>query len=133
MGQLSTAIRNAQANAIEATIGPEAIFKVFTGAPPANLAAANTGTELASIALPTNWLTDAVNGRVDLVGTWEDEATGTGTAGHFRIYEDDGTTAHIQGTITAPSGGGDMEIQNTSIAPGQPIKVTSFFISMGNA
>lgn len=60
-------------------------------------------------------------------------ADAAGTAGHFEIIDSSGTTCHIQGTVTATGGGGDMEIQNTSIAAGQSITVTSFAINAGGA
>ena len=49
-----------------------------------------------------------------------------GTAAHYRIYASDGTTCHEQGSITATGGGGDMTIDNTSIASGQTVNITGF-------
>ena len=49
-----------------------------------------------------------------------------GTAAHYRIYASDGTTCHEQGSITATGGGGDMTIDNTSIASGQTVSITGF-------
>jgi hypothetical protein len=67
-------------------------------------------------------------------GTWEDtSADATGTAGHFRLYASDGVTVHAQGTVTATGGGGDMTLDNTSIASGQAVTVTTFTITAGNA
>ena len=67
-------------------------------------------------------------------GTWEDtSADAAGTAAHFRIYASDGTTCHAQGTITATGGGGDMTLDNTSIASGQVITITSFTLTAGNS
>lgn len=130
----STAVRNAQLDAIESEVGTSAIMEIRTGAPPANVAAANSGTVLATLNLPSDWLAAASSGSKGLNGTWEDtSADAAGTAGHFRIFASDGTTAHIQGTITATSGGGDMELDNTSIAAGQAISISSFTISAGNA
>ncbi|MGA4923535.1 hypothetical protein, partial [Bacillus subtilis] len=57
----------------------------------------------------------------------------TGTAAHFRIYASDGTTAHIQGTVTATGGGGDLTLDNTSIASGQAIAISSFSITAANS
>jgi hypothetical protein len=67
-------------------------------------------------------------------GEWVDTAAdATGTAGHFRIYASDGTTCHLQGTITMTGEGGDMTLDNTSIAVGQSITITSFTLTDGNA
>jgi hypothetical protein len=39
----------------------------------------------------------------------------------------------LQGSITATGGGGDMTLDNTSIASGQTITVTGFTLTAGNA
>ena len=38
-------------------------------------------------------------------------------------------TAHIQGSVTATGGGGDMTLDNTSIASGQTVTITSFTLN----
>lgn len=130
--QFSTAFRNACLDGGETAIGASPTLRIRTGAPPANAAAAATGTVLAEMTLPANWLADASNGTKNLSGTWEDlAANAAGTAGHFEIVQ--GATRHIQGTVTATGGGGDMEIQNTSIAVGQAISVTAFTLTAGGA
>lgn len=132
--QYSTAVRNAQLDALETTIGTSAIMKIRSGAAPADCATADSGTVLATLTLPSDWLAAASGGSKEKAGTWEDtSADATGTAAHFRIYASDGTTCHIQGTVTATSGGGDIELDNTSIAAAQSITISSFSISAGNA
>jgi hypothetical protein len=97
--QLSTTVRNARLDTVESTIGTSAQLKVRTGAPPANCAAADTGTVLATMTLPADWMAAAAAGSKALSGTWQDaSADATGTAGHFRIYDSAGTTCHVQGT-----------------------------------
>jgi hypothetical protein len=44
-----------------------------------------------------------------------------------------GTTTHLQGSITATSGGGDMELDNTSIAVDQTVTVNTFTMNEANA
>lgn len=132
--QLSTTLRNARLDVIETTIGASAIMRMFTGAPPANVAAANSGTQLALLNLPSDYLAAAASGQKAKSGTWEDlSADAAGTLGHFRIYASDGTTCHMQGTITATGGGGDMEVNNTVVAAAQPITVTAFTLNEPNA
>lgn len=132
--QYSTTLRNNQLDTIETTIGTSAVLKIRTGAPPANIATADSGTVLATLNLPSDWLAAASSGSKAKSGTWEDlSADNTGTAAHFRIYQSDGTTAHIQGTVTATGGGGDMTVDNTSFASGQNVTVSTFTISRGNA
>lgn len=132
--KFSVTVRNARADAVETAIGGSAVLKIRSGAPPTNITDADSGTVLATLNLPADWLAGASNGTKAKSGTWEDlSADAAGTAGHFRIYASDGTTQHWQGTVTATGGGGDMTIDNTSIASGQQITVTSFSWTEGNA
>ena len=132
--QLSTAVRNARLDAIETTVGTSAILKIRSGSAPANCAAADSGTVLATLNLPSDWMADAASGAKAKSGTWQDSsADATGTAAHFRLYASDGTTCHAQGTVTATGGGGDMTVDNTSFASGQAFTVTGFTITDGNA
>lgn len=130
--QLSTAVRNARADALESTIGTSPTLEIRSGAQPADCATTDSGTLLASLALPSDWLAAASSGQKTLLGTWQDlTADGTGTAGHFRIKQS--TTCHMQGSVTATGGGGDMTLDNTSIATGQPVTITSFTTTEANA
>lgn len=132
--QYSVAVRNAQLDSLETAIGVTPIMKIRTGAAPANAAAADTGTVLATLNLPSNWMNDAASGSKTIAGTWQDAAAdAAGTAAHFRIYDSTGTTCHIQGTCTITGGGGDLVLDNTNIAVGQIITVVSFTINAGNA
>jgi hypothetical protein len=132
--QLSTAVRNARLDIIEATIGANAVLKIRTGAAPANVAAAATGTVLATLTLPTDWMSNAANGVKALLGTWTDSAAdASGTAGYFEICAADGVTRHLQGTVTATGGGGDMIVDNTNFAVGQSFSVTAFSLTDANA
>lgn len=132
--QLSAAVRNARLDAIETTISTAPVLRIRTGAPPANCAAARTGTVLATMTLPSDWMAAASGGSKALSGTWQDlTADATGTAAHFEIMDSSVTTCHMQGTVTATGGGGDMTITNTSIATNDPITVTTFTLTDGNA
>jgi len=132
--QISVAVRNAMLDTIESTIGTSAVLKIKTGAQPANCAAEDTGTVLATLTLPSDWMAAANAGSKALSGTWEDvSADDTGTAAHWRIYASDGTTCHMQGSITATGAGGDMTLDNTSVAAGQSITISSFTLTAGNA
>jgi hypothetical protein len=132
--QMSESLRNARANATETTIGASAVMKIRTGAPPASVATADSGTVLVTINLPADWLGDAAAGVKSKLGTWQDaSADATGTAAHFRIYASDGTTAHIQGTVTATGGGGDLTLVTTSITATQAVTITSFSLTEANA
>ena len=132
--QLSVAVRNARLDAIETSIGTSAVLRIRSGAQPATCATADSGTVLATLNLPSDWMAAASSGSKSILGTWQDlSADATGTAGHFRIYDSGGTTCGIQGSITATGGGGDMTLDNTSIASGQTVTITSFTLTDANA
>lgn len=132
--QLSTTVRNAMLDAIETAIGTSAILKIRTGAPPANCAAADSGTVLATLALPVDWMSAASGGSKTLTGTWQDaSADASGTLAHFRIYDSGGATCHQQGTATVSGGGGDLTFDSASITVGQVVNITIYTLTAGNS
>lgn len=132
--QFSTAVRNAMLDAIETTIGTSAILKIRTGSAPATPATADSGTVVATLSLPSNWMADAASGAKALLGTWQDtSADASGTAAHFRIYDSGGTTCGIQGTVTLTGGGGDLTLDSVTVTSGQTITITSFTLTAGNS
>lgn len=132
--QLSTSVRNAGLDSFETTVGTSAKLRILTGSQPANCAAAETGTLIIEIALPSDWMSAASSGSKAKAGTWSGSATGSGvnTAGYFRIVDNAGTTCHMQGSISITSGGGDMELDNTSIANSQTVTISTFTLTAGN-
>lgn len=132
--QLAVATRNARLDAIETEIGTAPILKIRTGAQPADCATADSGSVLATLTLPSDWMAAAASGSKAKSGTWEDtSADAAGTAGHFRIYDSGGTTCHLQGSVTATGGGGDMEVNNAVFAAGQDFLITTFTLTDANA
>lgn len=130
--QYSVSLRNAQLDQIEVIGGTSAILRIYSGTIPADVAAAITGTLLAQLDLPSDWMAAAASGSVAKAGTWQDAAANaTGTATHFRLWKSDGTTGILQGTCGI--GTGDLQLDNTSLAVGQQVTVTSFAITAGNA
>lgn len=132
--QLSTTVRNARLDQIETTIGTSPVLTIRTGAQPANCAAANSGTVLATITCPSDWAANASGGAKAKSGTWQDtSADNSGTAAHWRLHESTATTCHMQGTCTVTGGGGDMELDSTSITAGQTVTVTTFTLNDANS
>ena len=129
--QLSVAVRNARLDQIETTTGTAPTLTMRTGSPPANCAAARSGTVLATIALPTDWLAAAASGAKGITGgPWTDaSADASGTFGHFSI--DQGATCHIQGT--AGIAGTDMIVDSAVITILQSFSITAFTLTDGNA
>jgi hypothetical protein len=131
--QYSVALRNNQLDQVEVTLGASAKLRLLTGAPPANCAAAQTGALLCEIALPADWMTNAASGVKTKSGTWAGTGAAAGTVAHFRVVDNAGTTCHMQGTVTITGGGGDMTVDNTSIAVSQNVTVNTFTLGAGNA
>lgn len=99
--QLSVAARNASLDAIETAVGGSPTLEMRTGVPPADCAAADTGTVLATMTLPADWMAAASGGSKALSGTWQDTAADAGgEAAHYRIKA--GATCHIQGLLSGP-------------------------------
>lgn len=131
--QESVAVRNAKLDAIETAIGTAALLKIFSGAEPANCAASDPSGLLATLTLPSDWMANASAGSKAKTGSWTGSGSGAGTAASFRIYDSGAVACHIQGTVTATGGGGDLTLDNVSIAVSQAITVNTFAITAGNA
>jgi len=131
---LSVAVRNARLDVIESTISTTAVLKIFDGTKPTACSDADAGTVLATLTLPSDYMAAASSGSKAKSGTWQDtSADNTGTADYFRLYASDGTTCHMQGTVTATGGGGDMTVDNVNFASGQSFTVTTFTLTDANA
>jgi hypothetical protein len=124
--QYGTTLRNNQVSQIQATVGASGTLLIFSGAEPANCAAADPTGLLATIVLPAAFLTSS-GGVTTIAGTWSVAASGTGTAQSFRI-KDGSAVCHVQGNTTT-----DLVLNNTSITSGQTVTVTSFTVTAGNA
>lgn len=131
--QLSVAVRNAELDVIESTIGTAPLLRFYSGSEPANCAASATGTLLAEFALPSDWMAAASSGSKAKAGTWSGAVTTGGTAGYFRIYDSGGTNCGIQGSVTATGGGGDLTLDNNVLGVGQVITINTFTLTAGNA
>ena len=104
-----------------------------SGAQPADCATADAGTELSHTQLPSDWMAAASGGTKAKAGTWSGTGAAAGTAGHFRVKETTDTNCHLQGSVTATSGGGQMELDNVVIASGQGITFNTFTLTAPNA
>lgn len=127
----SVEVRNAKLDAVETTISTAPTLAMFTGSMPANTTAANSGTLVASMTLPSDWMAAASGGAKAKSGTWQDtSADASGTIGYFRIFASGGT-CHIQGTCA--NSGADMNLDNNVVNSGQQITITTFTLTAGNA
>lgn len=131
--QLGDTLRNNMVGQYETTIGASPKLQIRSGAAPANCAAADSGTLLAEITLPADWMTAASGGSISLNGSWSGTGSNAGTAAHYRLKNNAGSVTHEQGTVTVTGGGGDLTVDNTSIAASQVVNVTSWTRTQGGA
>lgn len=131
--QLSTTLRNNMVGQYETTIGATPKLQIRSGAQPATCATADSGTLLCELTLPSDWMGAASSGAIALAGSWTGTGAAAGTAAHYRLKDSAGTTCHEQGSITATGGGGDLTLDNTSIASSQAVSVTSWTRTQGGA
>ena len=118
--QYSATIYLARLDQIEVSTGTSAKLNIYSGAAPANCAAADTGTLLATLNLPSDYMNAAS-------GTASAGAAATPT--HFRLKDTANTTCHVQGTCGI--GSGDLSVNGT-ITSGQTVTVTSFTVTAAN-
>jgi len=118
----STAMRNVLADAVDTAIN--------TGSGTATLVIKDSSTVLATINLQNPAFGASSSGTITLAGVplEDSSADATGTADSFDIEDRDGTVV-VSGTVTATSGGGDIELDNTSINATQSVSITSLTYS----
>jgi len=130
--QLGVLTRNRRLDSIEVELGASAVLTLWSATIPANCAAANAGTKLAEIILPSDWMNVASGGTKTMLGTWSDiSADAGGTAQHFRINKTGAGTCEMQGTVGA--GSGDLQLDNNVLVAGQTVNITAFTWTDGNA
>jgi len=132
--QLGTTLRTAMAQAFcDALAGGS--LKLFSGSLPANCAASDPATTLATGTLPATAAT-ASTGVATKAGTWSftgGVGAGGGTSATvYRLYTSGGVCC-AQGTVTITAGGGDMTVDNPNIASGQAGAVSTFTRTMPGA
>jgi hypothetical protein len=125
----STTLRNAMLDAITTAIGSNGLLRIYDGSRPASGGTATT--LLAELALSATAAGAASSGVLTLNAITQDSsANATGTATWFRIVTSGGTFV-IDGSVG--TSGSDLNLTTTSIVSGQPVSITSFTITEGNA
>jgi hypothetical protein len=126
--RLPDASQQAAADAVvdRIDVGGAGSLKIYTGSQPADADTTPAGTLLVTIALAATAFGSASSaGTATLAST---PRTGTavaaGTAGCFEVLSGGGLKV-FQGTVTATGGGGDLTVDNTSIASGQTVNISS--------
>jgi hypothetical protein len=128
--RLAQALATTLADAVDTYLGNGGTIKIYTGTQPAT---ADTGiggsTLLATFTLGSPGFGNAVNGVITLSGTpLTVAAAATGTAGWFRMWKSDGTTAVLDGSVG--TSGAQINLNTTSITSGVNVSITSGTITM---
>jgi len=128
-------IRNAMLDLITTRAGNGALLRIYdstgTGRP-ATGGAVTTQVLLAELTCGTPFAGSAASGVLTLSSITQDSsANNSGTATWFRIVKSDGTTFVLDGNVG--SSGSDLNLTTTTIVSGQPVSITSFTITEGNA
>jgi len=123
-------IRNAMLDAITTRAGSSALLRIYDGSRPATGGTATT--KLAELTCNATFAPSATGGVLTLNSIAQDaSADATGTATWFRIVKSDGTTFVLDGSVG--TSGSDLNLTTTSIVATQPVSITSFVITEGNA
>lgn len=101
--QWSDTFRNALIALIESTFGTSPKYELRTGAAPANVAAADTGTVVVTCTGASDWLAAPSGGSAAVIGTFSGTVSTPGTVGHYRM-KTSGGTCHSQGTVSQAFG-----------------------------
>ena len=133
--QLSITVRNARLDSIQTAVGTAPVLRFYTGTQPANCATATSGTQLVTYTLASSRASAASSGSKAFSGPPISGTSGaTGTLGYYRLFDSTATTCHMQGSITATGGGGDLTVDTVTISSvGQAVNVTGWTITDGNA
>jgi hypothetical protein len=128
-------IRNAMLDLITTRAGNGALLRIYdstgTGRP-ATGGAVTTQVLLAELTCGTPFAGSAASGVLTLSSITQDSsANNSGTATWFRIVKSDGTSFVLDGNVGVS--GSDLNLTTTTIVSGQPVSVTSFTITEGNA
>lgn len=130
---ISTASRNAAADAIGNLVDAGAgagTIKVYTGSSPGPNTAV-TGTLLATFTCQDPAFAAASTGvkTLDITPAMTTTGLAAGTAGYFRIQDSNAANV-MDGTVTATGGGGDLQLNTTTISVGLSLEITSGTITM---
>lgn len=131
--RLPTTARNAAAAAVAALADAGSgagTLQIRTGAQPASAQNAASGTLLATVTLADPAFTGPATGVMTLAGVpLSTTGVADGIAGWFRLLDSNAATV-MDGAVTATGGGGELELNTTTISTGVTVEVTSGTITM---
>jgi len=108
----------------------------YSGSRPATANLAPSGTKLWEEDLPADAFAAADSGAIAKAGTWSAAGVAAGDAGYGRFKASgdddslDGAFARMDCTLTATGGGGEIVLDNVTIAIGQIATVNTFTVTL---
>jgi hypothetical protein len=131
--RLATTARNNMAQVIRDLLDADAgagKIEVYTGSQPATPNTAATGTLLATFTLADPSFSAPATGVLTLQGTpLSASGVAAGTAGWFRASDNSGD-AVMDGTVSATGGGGNLELNTTTVSIGLSVQITGGTVTM---
>lgn len=128
---LATARRNAACDGITARAN-SGYLRIYAGSVPANAnASLGAATLLGTCGFGATAFGAASGGTATANAISNDSAAdATGTATFFRVFESDGTTVVLQGSVSASGGGGDLILTPADVVAGVQIAITSITLTV---
>ncbi len=128
------ALREIIANTLATRAGNAALLRIYSGTKPADAdAAVGGGTLLAELTMGSPAFASSSSEGVIAANAITDDssANASGTAAWFRVVQSNGTTPVCDGTVG--TSGCDMNLVTVTIVATQPVSISSFTVTVGNA
>jgi hypothetical protein len=123
----STTVITDRLTSLNTDIGINAILRIYSGAQPASVATAASGTLLVSLPCNATAFGAIASGALTANAITTTAAAATGTAGCFRLFKADGVTAVVDGSVGTTAS--DINLNSTSITASQNVSITSYVIT----
>lgn len=126
--QLAAAGRQAAINAL-AALANSGYLRIYSS-DAADPDSAASGTLLAELSFGSTAFQSATDDGTNASAvanaiTQDSSANASGTAAHWRAFQSNGTTMIAKGTVSGTGGGGELQLNNTSIVSGGIVSVSS--------
>lgn len=126
----SNGTRDAQQQGLITYAGSGCLLNIYNGTQPVNAnTAISTQTLIVTLTIAGGFGADS-NGTITLGTVSDGTAVATNTATFFRIFKSDGTTVVMDGSVG--TSGADLNLNDTSIASGQVVSISSGTIIRAN-
>lgn len=116
---VAAATAQAMGAALATNIGSGSIIRIYSGSRPATPETA-VGAQVLLVSIPVSGSFSSTGGVLTAADPASASPAASGTAAWFRLVTS-GSTAVLDGTVTATGGGGDLTLGSVSINTGVPV------------